>query len=64
MAIILLGFQVAVPLLVLAYIRLQGKESWLFTLVFTAAVWAIFYGLFDLVLHLPFPPGLLFGWFA
>ena len=28
------------------------------------AVWAIFYGLFDLVLHLPFPPGLLFAWFA
>jgi hypothetical protein len=63
-AIMLLGFQVAVPLLVLAYIRLQGKESWLFTVVFTAAVWAIFYGLFDLVLHLPFPPGLLFAWFA
>ncbi|HWI34894.1 MAG TPA: hypothetical protein VNU64_00445, partial [Burkholderiales bacterium] len=26
-AIVLLGFQVAVPLLVFAYIRLQGKES-------------------------------------
>jgi hypothetical protein len=63
-AIVLLGFQVAVPLLVFAYIRLQGRESWLFTAVFTVAVWAIFYGLFDLLLHLPFPPGLLFGWLA
>lgn len=63
-AIVLLGFQAAVPLLVFAYIRLQGKESWLFTIVFTAAVSAVFYGLFDLVLHLPFPPGLLFGWLA
>ena len=61
LAIVLLGFQVAVPVLLFAYIRLQGKESWLFTIVFTAAVWACFYGLFDLLLHLPFPAGLLFG---
>ena len=60
-AIVLVGFQLAVPLLLFAYIRLQGKESWLFTIVFTAAVWAFFYGLFDLLLHLPFPAGVLFG---
>jgi len=60
-AIVLLGFQVAVPVLVFAYIRLQGKESWLFTIVFTVGVWACFYGLFDLLLHLPFPAGVLFG---
>jgi hypothetical protein len=60
--IVLLGFQIAVPVLVFAYIRLQGKESWLFTIVFTAVVWALFYGLFDLVLHLPFPPGMLIAW--
>ena len=60
-AIVLLGFQVAVPVLVFAYIRLQGKESWLFTVLFTAGVWAVFHGLFDLVLHLPFPAGVLFG---
>jgi len=58
-AIMLLGFVIAVPLLVFLYIRLQGRESWLFTIVFTAAVWACFYGLFDLLLHLPFPPGWL-----
>jgi hypothetical protein len=63
-AIVLLGFLVAVPLLVFAYIRLQGRESWLFTIVFTAAVWGCFYGLFEMVLHLPFPPGLIFSWFG
>jgi hypothetical protein len=63
-AIVLLGFLVAVPLLVFAYIRLQGRESWLFTIVFTAAVWACFYGLFEMLLHLPFPPGLIFSWFG
>jgi TRAP-type C4-dicarboxylate transport system permease small subunit len=61
-AIVLLGFQIAVPLLVALYLRLQGKEGWLFTVVFTAAVWACFYGLFDMLLHLHFPPGWLFSW--
>ena len=60
--IVLLGFQIAVPVLVFAYLKLQGKEGWIFTTVFTAAVWAIFYGLFDLLLHLPFPPGVLLEW--
>jgi small-conductance mechanosensitive channel len=57
--IMLVGFLVAVPLLVFLYLRLQSKESWLFTVAFTAAIWALFYGLFDLLLHLPFPAGWL-----
>src|SRR5205823_2756366 len=57
--IVLVGFQIAVPLLVFVYLKLQGKEGWLFTIVFTAAVWACFYGLFDLLLHLHFPEGWL-----
>ena len=60
--IVLLGFQIAVPVLVFAYLKVQGKEGWIFTVVFTAAVWAFFYGLFNLLLHLPFPPGVLLEW--
>jgi hypothetical protein len=60
--IVLLGFQIAVPVMVFAYLKLQGKEGWIFTIVFTAAVSGLFYGLFDLLLHLPFPPGLLLEW--
>jgi len=60
--IVLLGFQVAVPVLVFAYLKLQGKEGWIFTTLFTAWVWAFFYGLFDFLLHLPFPPGVLLAW--
>ena len=62
--IALLGFPIAVAVLVFAYLKVQGREGWLFSLVFTAVVWACFYGLFDLLLHLPFPPGWLFEWFA
>ena len=61
-AILLLGFLVAVPVFVLLYLRLQGKQGWLFSVLFTLAVFAFFYGLFDLLLHLPFPPGVLLSW--
>ncbi|MGH8670364.1 MAG: tripartite tricarboxylate transporter TctB family protein [Burkholderiales bacterium] len=60
-AIVLLGFPIAVPLFMLLYLRLQG-EGWVLTLAMSAAVWGIFYGLFDRLLHLPFPAGWIFSW--
>ena len=60
--VVLLGFPVAVPLFVFLYLKVQGREGWIFTGVFTAAVWGAFYGLFDLLLHLPFPAGWLLSW--
>lgn len=61
-AIVLLGFPIAIPLFVFLYLKLQGRESWVLSLVMTLAVWGVFYGLFDLLLHLPFPAGWLFTW--
>ena len=61
-AILLLGFPIAVPLFVFLYLKLQGGEGWLMSVVITAAVWGVFYGLFDALLHLPFPSGLLLDW--
>lgn len=58
-AIVLLGFPIAVPLFVFLYLKLQGKEGWTLSIVFAAAVWGFFYGLFDQLLHLPFPSGWL-----
>ena len=63
-AIVLLGFPVAVPLFVFLYLRLQAKESWRVCILMTAAVWGVFYGLFDALLHLPFPAGWLLEWFG
>jgi hypothetical protein len=63
-AILLLGFSIAVPLFVFLYLRLQSRESWIFCAVFTAAAWGFFYGLFDRLLHLPFPEGWLLTLFA
>jgi hypothetical protein len=61
-AVVLLGFPVAVPLFVLAYLKLQGREGWVLSMVMTAAVWGIFYGLFDRLLHIPFPTGWALSW--
>jgi hypothetical protein len=61
-AIALLGFLVAVPLFMFLYLKLQGGEGWAMSIGLTAGVFAVFYGLFDALLHLPFPAGWLFAW--
>lgn len=61
-AIVLLGFPAAVPLFVLLYLKLQGGERWILSIVVTLLVWGIFYGLFDQLLHLRFPDGWLRSW--
>ncbi|HJY76051.1 MAG TPA: tripartite tricarboxylate transporter TctB family protein [Burkholderiales bacterium] len=63
-AIVLLGFPIAVPLFVLLYLKLQGRERWGISIAITLGTWAVFYGLFDLLLHLPFPAGWLLSWFG
>ena len=59
-AIVLLGFPWAVPLFVFLYLKLHG-ETWRLSGLLTVAVWGFFYGLFDRLLHLPFPQGWLFA---
>ena len=61
-AIVLLSFPVAVPLFVFLYLKLQAREGWGMSLVFTLAVWGIFYALFDRLLHLPFLDGWIQTW--
>jgi hypothetical protein len=58
-AIALLGFPIAVPLFVFLYLKLEGREGWILSIALTAAVAAAFHGLFDALLHLPFPAGWL-----
>jgi len=61
-AIALLGFAVAVPLFLFLYLKLPGGEGWKLSFVITIVVSALFYGLFDALLHLPFPAGWLWEW--
>jgi hypothetical protein len=61
-AIVLLGYPLAIPLIVLLYLKLQGREGWVFSGVFALTVWGVFYAVFDMLLHLPFPAGWIQGW--
>jgi putative tricarboxylic transport membrane protein len=56
----LLGFSYAVPLTLLLYLKLAGKEKWPITVIVTLCTWVSFYLLFERMLSVPFPDGLLF----
>lgn len=61
-AIVLVGFPIAVPLLVFFYAKVQGREPWGLSLGLALVVWALFYAVFDRLLHLPFPAGWILTW--
>ena len=58
----LLGFSLAIPVMVFCYLKIQSSERWPLSIVLTAAAWLLFWGLFDRLLHLPFPTGQIFTW--
>ena len=58
--IFLVGFPVAVPLLIFLYLKFAGKEGWLLTVILTALGWLFMEGLFNRLLHIRFAEGWLF----
>ena len=63
LAILLLGFNIAAPLCTFLYLAVY-KEKWYLNLILTGAVLIFFDGFFYHLIHVPFPPGLLFEWFS
>jgi hypothetical protein len=63
-AIWLLGFPVAVPLTILLYLKVGAREHWPISIALAFFGWVSFYGLFDYVLHVPFPEGQSFIWMS
>jgi hypothetical protein len=59
-AIWLFGFFIAVPVIVFLYTKVQSGEGWTLSLALPGACWLMLAGLFDRVLHLPFPEGVAF----
>jgi Tripartite tricarboxylate transporter TctB family len=53
-AIHLIGMPIALPLFVFLYTKLYGG-SWATSLIFAAATWGFLYGVFEQVLHVPWP---------
>jgi Tripartite tricarboxylate transporter TctA family/Tripartite tricarboxylate transporter TctB family len=62
-AIWLLGFSIAVPLTLVLYLWLAGREKWPTIVMVTFFAWLFFYLLFERTLKVPFPDGLVFGLF-
>ena len=58
--IYLLGFLLTVPLFLFLFLKFQGKHSWFVSGVTSLAVLVFTYGLFGILLSVPFPEGLLF----
>ncbi|MBI3065613.1 MAG: tripartite tricarboxylate transporter permease [Deltaproteobacteria bacterium] len=58
-AIWLLGFSYSIPVAMLLYLKLAGKEKWPMTIVVTFFTWLFVYALFERTLSIPFPEGLL-----
>jgi putative tricarboxylic transport membrane protein len=63
-AIWLCGFSVGVTLCTFAQLKFGSREKWVLSLILTAATWSFTYGLFDHVLHIPFPEGQLSVWLS
>jgi hypothetical protein len=58
----LFGFSIGIPLMMFAYLKFQGGESWVLSITLTVIAWLFFYGLFVKLLTLPFPEGLIITW--
>ena len=53
-AIRIIGFPTTVPLFVLGYAKFYGA-SWLLSCLLAAAAWGFVYGVFEHILHVPWP---------
>ena len=61
-AIWLFGFSIGGPLCTFVQLKIGYRERWPLTLILTGFAWVFIYGLFDRILHVPFPQGQLFVW--
>ena len=58
----LVGFSIAIALMVFGYLKIQSNEKWPISIILTALAWVSFWGLFVKLLNLPFPDGMIQTW--
>ncbi|REE21462.1 TctA family transporter [Paraburkholderia sp. BL27I4N3] len=54
-----IGLIPTVPIVIVAYMRIEGRESWKLCVILAACVTALIYGVFDRIIHIPWPSSLL-----
>src|SRR5262245_48818035 len=57
----LLGIVFALPLLVFLYALVEGRETWITSILVGVSAYALIWGLFEYMLETRWPTGLLFG---
>lgn len=60
----LIGMIPTVPLMMVAFMRIEGRESWKLSLILAACLTVFLYVVFDQVLHISWPGNLLGDWIA
>jgi hypothetical protein len=55
----LFSFLIGLPLAMLAYLKVESREKWPLAIALSVATFAYLYAIFDQVLHVPWPPGLI-----
>ncbi len=58
-AVLLLGFWLAIPVFVIAFLRFHERETWRLTLALTASAWVVLYLMFDSLLGIIVHEGFL-----
>lgn len=53
----LVGYVIAIPMMVFGYLKFQSGESWGLSIILTTVAFIFFYALFVQLLNLPFPEG-------
>jgi Tripartite tricarboxylate transporter TctB family len=61
MLIGLFSFLIGLPIAMLAYLKVESREKWPLAIGLSLATLAYLYFIFDQVLHVPWPPGLITG---
>ncbi len=59
LGILFLGFWLAIPIFLVAFLRYRERESWTFTLAMTASGWVVLFVLFDTILGILVHQGFL-----
>jgi len=61
LCIYLIGFIISVPLFLVLYLSIQARESWNVTVTYALVMFLFLIGVFEMVLHIPWPPGVFDG---
>ncbi|MCL4644313.1 tripartite tricarboxylate transporter permease [Burkholderia multivorans] len=54
-----IGLVPTVPVIIVAFMRVEGREPWRLSLIVAACVTALIYGVFEKIIHIPWPSSLL-----